>query len=145
MPCGKYEPESCRPEKKAGLSQCCAQTLSSDGLQADVLKDRRISYRANVSNSMSRNLFSALGAGSVEQAYELQRKPGAELMRMKYCIRYQYGHCPKYHKDSWPRRLFLENNGRLFPLEFDCKSCEMSVLAPDSSISKVMETSPKRS
>ena len=129
----------------ASHAEDISEGAACPGIPSFFPKGQRISYRANVANSLSRNLFSSLGAGDIEQAYELQRKPGAELMRTKYCIRYQYGHCPKYHKDSWPSGLFLENNGRLFPLEFDCKACEMSVLAPDSSISKVMETSPKRS
>ena len=88
-------------------------------------------YKDNISNHVSENLFKALGTASVEPAYELRKKPGAELMRTKYCIRYQFGRCPVHHGRSWPGKLFLENNGRTFPLGFDCADCEMTVLAPD--------------
>jgi putative protease len=59
------------------------------------------------------------------------------LMRSKYCIRYELGLCPKFGKRPDGRLLkkdckeplFLVNNGRRLQLAFDCKACEMSVLA----------------
>jgi putative protease len=50
-----------------------------------------------------------------------------ELMRSKYCIRYELGICPVHQgaADSGP--LFLMNNGRRFALGFDCRHCEMTV------------------
>lgn len=54
------------------------------------------------------------------------RRPG-ELMRSKYCIKYELGMCGKQTSS-----LFLLNNGRRFPLLFDCASCEMAVLEPDA-------------
>ena len=55
-----------------------------------------------------------------------------ELMRSKYCIRYELGICPVHQgaADSGP--LFLLNNGRRFALGFDCRHCEMT-LSPWSS------------
>ena len=54
------------------------------------------------------------------------------LMRSKYCIRYELGLCPKQGGKPGAREpLFLVNNGRRLKLAFDCKTCEMSVLACD--------------
>ncbi|MBO6068122.1 MAG: U32 family peptidase, partial [Bacteroidales bacterium] len=54
------------------------------------------------------------------------------LMRSKYCIRYELGLCPKQGGKPGVREpLFLVNNGRRLKLAFDCKACEMSVLACD--------------
>ncbi|MBO7487326.1 MAG: U32 family peptidase [Bacteroidales bacterium] len=54
------------------------------------------------------------------------------LMRSKYCIRYELGLCPKQSGKPGAREsLFLVNNGRRLKLAFDCKACEMSVLACD--------------
>ncbi|MBO7480037.1 MAG: DUF3656 domain-containing protein, partial [Bacteroidales bacterium] len=54
------------------------------------------------------------------------------LMRSKYCIRYELGLCPKQGGKPGAREpLFLVNNGRRLKLAFDCKACEMSVLACD--------------
>ena len=52
---------------------------------------------------------------------------GAELMRSKYCIRFELGLCPRFQgaKESGP--LFLLNNGRRLALGFDCRACEMTV------------------
>ena len=63
----------------------------------------------------------------MEEAYELSHRLGAELMRTKYCIRYELGMCPVHQnaKNSGP--LFLLNNGQRFALHFDCKHCEMTL------------------
>ena len=50
-----------------------------------------------------------------------------ELMRSKYCVRYELGLCPKYQGARPPQELFLLNNGRRLALHFDCAACEMSV------------------
>jgi len=60
--------------------------------------------------------------------------PGGELMRSKYCLRYQMGMCLKNPSAGAPRvegDLFLRNNGRLLKLRFDCTKCEMAVLSAD--------------
>lgn len=44
-----------------------------------------------------------------------------ELMRSKYCIRAELGMCLKNHP------LFLKNNGKTFPIHFDCTNCEMVI------------------
>ena len=88
---------------------------------------REITYKDNVSNHEASELFRSLGAAGIEPAYEIARQPGAELMRTRYCIRYQFGHCPRYHRTAWPDRLYLVNNGRKYEVRFDCTHCEMIV------------------
>ena len=87
-----------------------------------------VPYKANVSNRLALKLYQEAGAETVSQAYELSHHTDAELMRSKYCIRYELGICPVHHKvkDSGP--LFLLNNGQRFALKFDCRNCEMTVL-----------------
>ena len=87
-----------------------------------------VTYKANVSNRLALKLYQEAGAETVGQAYELFHQEDAELMRSKYCIRYELGICPVHHKvkDSGP--LFLLNNGQRFALKFDCRNCEMTVL-----------------
>jgi putative protease len=53
-----------------------------------------------------------------------------ELMRSKYCVRYELGMCPKYQGGRPPQELFLLNNGRRLALHFDCAACDMTV-TPD--------------
>ena len=111
IPCISKDLQNIRPEIENGKG----------------LPQKDISYKNNVSNELSAAVYTAAGAVGVENAYELEHQEGAELMRTRYCIRYELGICPKYHKakDSGP--LFLLNNGQRFSLHFDCRNCEMIV------------------
>ena len=57
--------------------------------------------------------------------YDTTRREG-EVMRSKYCIRREISQCLKC--GGRKGTLYLENNGRRFPLRFDCSACEMAVL-----------------
>ena len=87
----------------------------------------KVSYKWNCSNSLSRKAMESLGAESVENAYELSGREDAELMRSKYCIRFELGMCPVHQGASDSGPLFLLNNGRKYSLGFDCGKCEMTV------------------
>jgi putative protease len=106
-------------------------------------------YKQNVANRLSKQIYRMNGAGTIGPAYELDHTSEAELMRTKYCIRYELGICPVHQKGLGPKgssqkdanqnlsanlrdikpdtRLFLLNNGRRLALHFDCKRCEMTV------------------
>jgi putative protease len=87
-----------------------------------------LDYRYNISNSFSEELYKALGARSADKAYEISGPLSVELMRCKYCIRHELGICLKEEagkKAGGP--LFLENNGKKYRLQFDCKNCEMVI------------------
>jgi len=86
-----------------------------------------LSYKYNVANAPARALYEARGAQRVEPAYELAHPAGAELMRTRYCIRYELGLCPVHQGAKESRPLFLLNNGRRLRLHFDCAKCEMTV------------------
>ena len=99
----------------------------------------RPTYKQNISNRLSESVYHACGATSAEPAFELSHAPGAELMRTRYCIRYELGICPIHQKasrQSLPASLqsvkpdtplFLLNNGMRLALGFDCRRCEMTV------------------
>ena len=95
-----------------------------------VIPAKDVTYKTNISNNLSLSVYKAAGADSIGKAYELDPVADAELMRSRYCIRYELGICPVHHrvKDSGP--LFLLNNGRRLALHFDCRNCEMTVTLP---------------
>ena len=95
-----------------------------------VIPAKDVTYKTNISNNLSLSVYKATGADSIGKAYELDPVADAELMRSRYCIRYELGICPVHHrvKDSGP--LFLLNNGRRLALHFDCRNCEMTVTLP---------------
>lgn len=89
--------------------------------------EKKADYKANISNSLAENIYQSQGYKIEGRAYELEHPLGAELMRTRYCIRYELGLCPRQSGHPDPRHLFLLNQGRRFALEFDCFRCEMVV------------------
>jgi len=51
-----------------------------------------------------------------------------DVMKSKYCVRYELGLCPRHHGAKSTGPLYIVNNGRRFELKFDCVNCEMSVI-----------------
>ena len=97
---------------------------------------KEVGYKADVANSLAEGLYRRLGAETVEPAYELEHQKGAELMRSRYCLLHELGLCRKTGAyaslaaaNDIGDGLFLRNNGRLLRLEFDCRNCEMAVIA----------------
>ena len=101
--------------------------LRKPGKVTKPFPQKDVPYNANVSNKLSEGLYKEAGAEMIEDAYELSHHADAELMRTKYCIRYELGMCPKHHGARPGKALFLLNNGQRFALHFDCKACEMTV------------------
>ena len=105
-------------------------------LPADLSFPKEVSYKADVANSLAEGLYRRLGAETVEPAYELVRRKDAELMRSRYCLLHELGLCRKTAAyaalaaaNDIGDGLFLRNNGRFLRLEFDCRHCEMTVIA----------------
>ena len=97
------------------------------GSKGNIGSPDNLDYHANVANHLSRELYASRGSGSIGSAYELSHEAGAELMRSRYCLRYELGICPRQKPGTSPEPLILKNNGRTLTLEFHCKECEMSV------------------
>ena len=101
---------------------------------------REVTYKQNVANRLSEEIYRLAGASSIDQAYELAHQRSAELMRTKYCIRHELGICPIHQKGNRQNipaslrnikadtPLFLLNNGKRLALHFDCRNCEMTVM-----------------
>ena len=93
--------------------------------------EKKISYKGNVSNSLSKAFYTRQGVSSIDDAFELQLHiPNAELMVTRYCIKYEIGICPKKQNGKPTGELYLKDNNNLYPLEFDCKNCLMKVKSP---------------
>lgn len=90
-----------------------------------------VSYKRNVTNELHKSVYQDFGATSVE--YGLDKTDDfirKELMSCKYCIRFELGLCSKdnaCHDIDFP--LFLVDNHHKYLLDFDCKICEMHILA----------------
>ena len=90
-------------------------------------------YLYNISNRLAREFYEKCGAENTGEAFELRRPArNALIMQCRHCLRYSYGYCVKNggKRPMWkePLRLVLPD-GRRFPLQFDCKNCQMNVYA----------------
>lgn len=84
----------------------------------------QIDYRGNVHNLSAKDFYKKCGAEVCEMSLETELpKHPVELMHTKHCIKYALGMCKS------PEKLVLRDEyGKVYPLMFDCKKCEMSVL-----------------
>ena len=94
-----------------------------------------LTYLGNVMNSSAAEFYKNHGVLKVMPAFEKEQPKDAVLMFCKHCIRYSMGWCPVHHKVRSPFRepyYLVSSDGRRFRLEFDCKHCQMKVLADNS-------------
>ncbi|WP_299230322.1 U32 family peptidase [uncultured Bacteroides sp.] len=94
-----------------------------------------LTYLGNVMNSSAAEFYKNHGVLKVMPAFEKEQPKDAVLMFCKHCIRYSMGWCPVHHKVRSPFRepyYLVSSDGRRFRLEFDCKMCQMKVLADNS-------------
>ncbi len=85
----------------------------------------KVDYRANIHNKSAEEFYQKCGAGVLESSFE-SKQPArqVEVMRCKHCIKYALNMCKS------PQKLVLKDEyGKKFPLKFNCKDCEMSVLS----------------
>lgn len=116
-----------RLTEKLDSQECIAKPLKRNSCPSETPEypQGKADYRQNISNKIAERIYRNAGASVKGLAYELEPEKDAELMRTKYCIRYELGICLKKAKDT--RKLYLVNNGRRFALSFDCRNCEMIV------------------
>lgn len=125
--------DKCQSQKPILSQVLDIQETASDGIH--------LSYKANIANHIARETYQSLGATQTDDAFEISHRPDTELMRTKYCIRYELGLCPVHLQSGKPqgkgcphglttanlKNLSLINNGKRYRLAFDCANCEMIV------------------
>ena len=88
---------------------------------------KEVDYRANIHNESAKQFYEQCGAKVLEPSLE-SRVPNRQvaLMRCKHCIKFALNLCKS------PKNLVLKDEfGKTYPLKFDCKNCEMSVMSPN--------------
>lgn len=99
----------------------------------DDFKYKKIDYKGNVSNSLAVAFYKKHGVDQVEPAFELNPIAGVPIMFCKHCIKYSMGWCSRNGVESPYREPYylVSADGRRFRLDFDCKGCQMCVMADD--------------
>lgn len=109
----------------------CAREYSphrKDGKRPDY-PARQLTYLGNVSNSKARSFYEKAGVKSIAPSFERQPLKEVPLMFTKHCLRYSFGWCPVYQKQTSPYKepYYLHYKQTKLRLDFDCKNCCMLV------------------
>ena len=94
---------------------------------------KKLDYRANIHNKEAKSFYENCGCEVSEMSLESNPstalhspyiyKKSVELMRTKHCLKFAFNMCKS------PKQLFLiDERGQKYPLQFDCKNCEMVIL-----------------
>ena len=90
-----------------------------------------LDYKGNVGNKHAQTFYASHGVKDIAPAFELQPADGATVMFCKHCIKFAMGWCSKKgERTPYAEPLYLvSSDGRRFKLKFDCKQCQMHVVA----------------
>ena len=91
-----------------------------------------LTYLGNVMNEGAQSFYQHHGVTRIAPAFEKRPVQDAVLMFCKHCLRYSMGWCPVHHKQKSPFKepyYLVSGDGKRFRLEFDCKHCQMKVIA----------------
>lgn len=85
--------------------------------------------RLNISNRLAKEFYADHGICQAPSALDLEKEipSSVELMRTKYCLRYELSLCPKQHTGIKASPLILTHKNYMLRVEFDCQQCEMIV------------------
>lgn len=96
--------------------------------------EKELTYLGNVMNKEAFGFYHQHGVKRIAPAFEQEAPREAVLMFCKHCIRYSMGWCPQHQKVRSPYRepfYLVSGDGRRFRLQFDCKACQMKVMAEE--------------
>lgn len=120
--------------KTSGAFSFSVTDVSSDGplplMSAGTLNGFRRSLAEKAHAALGGSAALAAPTASADSTALAHPRRDGELMRSRYCILHELGKCLKtpsgraFAKNG----LLLKNNGKLIPLHFDCKNCEMVLL-----------------
>lgn len=96
--------------------------------------EEKLFYSSNVSNQHALGFYQQHGCTVVQMAmehpdFEQMEEKTQELMRTKFCLRYEWGLCPRQGKQTIPvsQPLFLNYMDHRFAVAVDCSLCEMQL------------------
>lgn len=87
-----------------------------------------VDFRANILNKKAKEFYIRHGAKVIEMALEsgisAQRKP---IMTTHHCILHSINKCKKACQNN-EKYYILDEKGKKYTLEFDCKNCQMKII-----------------
>lgn len=116
------------------LNQFTYERIEKTALHGRQVAEQGRTEAINVSNTKAEQFYLSNGFTEVQKALEVQAPKAGDavtLMTCRYCLRHQLGYCSREGKRLPFREplTLVGKDGRHFTLSFDCKECEMRVIA----------------
>ena len=122
-----------RRQAVAQLEQACLDNYKRQPQQpithAPYYSTLPLDYHANIFNQKAKHFCEQCGAKIEGMAFEQSPQYDAELMRCRYCIKYEMGWCRnKQQPAQTPKEpLYLQQANQKLRLHFDCRNCQMKI------------------
>lgn len=93
-------------------------------LEHTLFPKEKLDYHANIHNQTAKEFYEKCGCEVCEMSLESGKckSKSLELMRTKHCLKYAFDMC-----GSKENLFLVDEKGKKYPLEFDCKNCEMII------------------
>ncbi len=88
-----------------------------------------LSAEHNVTNKLAEEFYRDHGVKTIARGWDLSEDlSGARVMQSSYCIRREIGECLR-ENPTLKSDLYIERGNHRYRLEFDCKRCQMNIIA----------------
>lgn len=134
-----FVPSSLLSDMRRTLCDKLLETCKETNKRADIRLNEKsvpfivekLDYRGNVSNKLAKSFYESHDVKEPSPAFEVKPVDKATVMFCKHCIKQSMGWCSKKGvKMPYTEPLYLvSGDGRRFRLAFDCKECQMRVVA----------------
>ena len=134
-----FVPSSLLSDMRRTLCDKLLETCKETNKRADIRLNEKsvpfivekLDYRGNVSNKLAKSFYESHDVKELSLAFEVKPVDKATVMFCKHCIKQSMGWCSKKGvKMPYTEPLYLvSGDGRRFRLAFDCKECQMRVVA----------------
>ena len=93
-------------------------------LEHTLFPKEKLDYHANIHNQTAKEFYEKCGCEVCEMSLESGKckSKSLELMKTKHCLKYAFDMC-----GSKENLFLVDEKGKKYPLEFDCKNCEMII------------------
>lgn len=93
--------------------------------------EKTIDYRLNVHNKKAFEFYKKCNVEPTEFSLEKTGNfKNKEIMRSKHCIRRSLNLCLKNNPKNKEELFLIDEKNVKYPILFDCKNCEMAIIAP---------------
>ena len=135
----RFVPSSLLSDMRRTLCDKLLETCKERNRRADMpLNEKnvpfvaeKLDYKGNVSNRLAQSFYESHNVKELSPAFEVEPVDKATVMFCKHCIRQSMGWCSRNGaRIPYAEPLYLVSaDGRRFRLAFDCKECQMRVVA----------------